>query len=108
MQIFVSGLQKTLCLQVLSSDTVSTIEALVQNKEDVSRSKFHLKFENKKLEDGSCTLAELEITNRATLQMVLMIDAECDENCHSHHQIVITAPVMGLRGGGKRGRASGL
>ena len=26
---------------------------------------------------------------------------ECDDNEHSHHKIVINAPVMGLRGGGK-------
>ena len=102
MQILVSGLQKMLCLQVLSSDTISTIEALVQNKEDISRSKFHVKFKGTKLEDGSRTLADLEITNEATLQMVLMIDAECDDNYHSHHKIVINASVMGLRGSGKR------
>ena len=79
MQIFVNGLQKKLCLQVLSSDTLSTIEALVQNKEFVSRSKFYLRFGDKKLEDGSRTIADLEIPNKATLEM-----------------------SMGLRGGGKR------
>jgi hypothetical protein len=60
MQIFVKGLQKTMCLQVMSSDTVSTIEALVQNKEGVPRSKFELLFKDKKLEDGSRTLADFE------------------------------------------------
>ena len=80
MQIFVKGLQKTLCLQVLSSDTVSTIEALVQNKEDISRSKVPSHFKDTKLEYGSRTLADLEIPKEATLQMVLMIDAECDDN----------------------------
>ena len=63
----------------MSSDTVSTIEALVQNKECVSRSKFDLTFNDKRLEDGSRTLADLDIPNAATLQM-----------------------AMGLRGGGKR------
>jgi hypothetical protein len=33
--------------------------------------------------------------------MVLMSDVEYDDNYHSHHKIVINAPVMGLRGGGK-------
>ena len=76
MQIFVNGLQKLLCLQVLSSDTISTIEALVANKADISRSKIYLVFNAKKLEDGSRALADLEIPNEASLQMVLMIDAE--------------------------------
>ena len=67
MQIFVNGLQKTMCLQVMSSDTFSTIEALVQNKECVSRSKFYLIFKDKKIEDGSRTLADVEIPNEATL-----------------------------------------
>ena len=74
MQIFVKGLQKTMCLQVMSSDTIGTIIALVQNKEGVSRSKFYLMFKDKRLEDGSRTLADLGIPNEATLQMVLMID----------------------------------
>jgi hypothetical protein len=80
MQIFVKGLQKTLCLHVLSSDSVSTIEALVANKESVSRSKFYLIFHDKKLEDGSRTLADLNITNLSTLQMVLMSDVEYDDD----------------------------
>ena len=63
---------------MLSSDNVSTIEALVSNKEYVSRSKFHLRFEEKELKDGSRTLGDLEIPNEATLEMVLMSDAEYD------------------------------
>ena len=77
MQIFVKGLQKTMCLQVMPDDTISTIEALVQNKECVPRSKFYLIFEDKKLEDGSRTLADLKITNLTTFEMVLMSDVEC-------------------------------
>ena len=80
MQIFVSGLQKLLCFQVLSSDTITTIEALVQNKESVSRSNFLLKFQGTSLEDGSRTLADLEITNLSTIDMVLMSDVECYDN----------------------------
>ena len=75
-----NGLQKKLVLQVLSSDTVSIIEALVANKECVSRSKFYLIFNDKKLEDGSRTLADLKITNLSTLQMVLMSDVEYDDD----------------------------
>jgi hypothetical protein len=101
LHIFVQGLQKTLCLQVLSSDSVSTIEALVQNKECISRSKFYLVFNDKKLEDGSHTLTDLKITNLSTLDMVLMSDVEHDDNYHNRHKIVINALVMGLRGGGK-------
>ena len=89
-----------LCLNLLSSDTISTIEALVANKEDIFLSTFHLLFNDKKLEDGSRTLADLEIPNEATLQMALMINAECDDNYHNHRKIVINAPAMGLRGGG--------
>ena len=79
MQICVNGLQKTMCLQVMSSDTSSTIEALVQNKEGVPRSKFYLIFKDKKLEDSSRNLADLEIPNEATLQMVLMSEVEYDD-----------------------------
>ena len=79
MQIFVNGLQNKLCLQVLSSDSVSTIEALVQNKEMVSRSNFYLQFGKNKLEDGSRTIAGLGIPNEATLEMVLMSDVEYDD-----------------------------
>ena len=87
MQIFVKGLQKTLCLQVLASDTITTIEALVQNKEYVSRSKFFLKFQGTDLKDGTRTLTDLTITNLATIDMVLMTDVECDDNYHrSHHK----------------------
>ena len=64
---------------MLSSDTVSTIEALVQNKECVSRSTFYLAFKDKNLEDSSRTLADLEIPNEATLEMVLMSDVEYDD-----------------------------
>ena len=80
MQIFVSGLQNMMCFQVLSSDTITTIEALVQNKEYVSRSKFLLMFKGTNLEDGSRTLADLEITNLATIDMVLTSDVETDDN----------------------------
>ena len=80
MQIFVKGLRNTLCLQVLASDTITTIEALVQNKEYVSRSKFLLMFKGTNLEDGSRTLTDLKITNLSTLDMVLMSDVECYDN----------------------------
>jgi hypothetical protein len=79
MQIFVKGLQKTLCLQVMSSDTISTIEALVQKQRVCITLKVLPHVKDKKLEDGSRTLTDLDIPNEATLQM-----------------------VMGLRGGGKR------
>ena len=64
----------------MSSDTISTIEALVQNKACISRSKFYLIFNDKKLEDGSRTLTDLEITNLTTLDMVLMSDVEYDDD----------------------------
>ena len=59
-------------------------------------------FNDKKLEDGSRTLTDFKITNLTTLDMVLMSDAEHDDHYHNRHKIVINAPVMGLRGGGKR------
>jgi hypothetical protein len=63
----------------MSSDSAITIEALVQNKEMVSRSNFYLQFGKNKLEDGSRTIAGLGIPNEATLEMVLMSDVEYDD-----------------------------
>ena len=53
MQFFVNRLQKTQCLQVLSDDTISTIEALVANKEDVSLSRLHFTSMTKSLETAA-------------------------------------------------------
>ncbi|MFM7979822.1 MAG: ubiquitin-like protein, partial [Candidatus Fonsibacter sp.] len=65
--------------QVMATDTISTVKALVQNKEDASRSRFHLEFKFKQLKDGS-TIADLEITNLSKLDMVLMNDVDYDDD----------------------------
>lgn len=73
MQIFVKTLTgKTITLKVLPHDTVLSVKAKVQEKENIPTDRQWLIYASKQLEDNQ-TLSNCDIRNESTLTLVLRL-----------------------------------
>lgn len=73
MQIFVKNGEKTITLEVESSDTIEAVKSKIQDSEDIDSNSQKLIFNNKNLEDGR-TLADYSIIKESTIYLNIKHD----------------------------------